>query len=75
MSKWLLGLVLTAVVLSSTAAPVNNGPLCDRQVYVFGSSTIAAEGVREPGANDFASRMNLYFVRVCGDAAKFETVA
>lgn len=74
--RFVAGLFVAVVAHGSAAAPIHPVLPCDRQVLVFGGSTILAEGVRVPGSNDFASRIRRFFDRVCGGSTlKFETVA
>lgn len=75
MYRSVAALLLAIVALGSQAAPIEPTLPCDRPVFVFGSSTIMAEGVRVVGRNDFAARMRTFLVRLCGAAVKYEIVA
>lgn len=76
MHRFVVGLVVAVIAHGGAAAPIHPVLPCDRQVLVFGGSTILAEGVRVPGSNDFATRVRRFFDRVCGgNTSKFETVA
>jgi len=59
----------------AVAAPASSVVPCDQPVRIFGGSDSLLAGVRTPGSNDLASRMRIFFERVCGGAVVFETVA
>jgi len=69
-------LLLAAVAhRGGAAAPIEPILPCDRTVYIFGGSTILAEGVRVPGSNDFTTRMRSFFERVCDGSVRFNVIA
>lgn len=75
MSRVLAALLLSLACGVSAAGPVVPSLPCDRPVLVFAGRGALAEGVREPGRNDFATRLRTFFERVCRRAVDFEAVA
>jgi len=74
-SRYLPALLLAAAVELASAAPIKAVVPCDRPVYLFGGSQVLAEGVRDPGNTDFATRVGAFLRRVCGRGVYFEVVA
>ena len=74
-SKFLPALLLATVLELASAAPVKPVLPCARPVYLFGGSQLLAEGVRDQGSNDLATRMKTFFHRVCGGDVRFEVIA
>lgn len=73
-SRTISALLLAVAVDLAAAAPVKPVVPCDRPVYVFGGGQVAGVGVRDPGKNDFATRIDTFFTRVCGHEVRFEVV-
>lgn len=74
MSRLLIALFLLAGAAPASAAVTPVLP-CDRSIGLFGGSTVLAKGVRVPGSNDLATRLEVLFVRSCRAPVNFETSA
>lgn len=74
-SRALPALILAAAVDLAAAAPVKPVLPCDRPVHVFGGSQVIGEGVRNVGSNDFVTRVDVFFRRVCGAEIPLAVIA
>lgn len=74
MYRFLVALLLAAATAPAVGAIQAVLP-CDRNIGVFGGPTVLAKGVRVPGSNDLATRLEVLFARACQSPVHFETFA
>ena len=74
-SRFVVALTMAIVGVCAVAAPVDPVVPCDRRVVVVGESTILGQGVVDPAANGFTSRLQLFFRRVCSGAFAVRIIA
>jgi len=74
-SKYVFTLVLAALAAHAQATAIRPDVPCDRPIFVFGDATVLGRGVRMLGRNDLASRLKVFFRRVCDKEPRLEVVA
>ena len=75
MSRFVVALALAICCTQIAAGPVRPDLPCDRPILLFGGSTVMAVGVQARGSNDFATRLRVFFRRVCGSVNAFAVSA
>lgn len=75
MSKFVFALMLAMLAVHGQAGPVRPVVPCDRAVFMFGDATVLGQGARMPAVNGLATRLEVFFRRVCGGKHSFETFA
>lgn len=75
MCRFLLALALSIGCAIASAKPVRPEVPCDAPIMLFGGDTVLARGVSARGSTDFATRLRVFFRRVCGSVEEFDVSA